>query len=84
MRPKRIVEIGEEILKEYIKIHAEVDYDAGTTRLDLTISGIVYSAELTDHDMNDEEIIKDAWLEILEHFSVHPVLTNAELTGDKH
>lgn len=84
MRPRKIIEIGEEILKEYIKLHAEVDYEENTTRLDLTISGIVYSAELSDHDMNDEDIIKDAWLEILEHFSVHPVLTNAELTGDKH
>lgn len=84
IKPTKIIKIGEEILKEYIYLHAEVDEDSGTTRLDLTISGIVYSAEITDHDMDDEETIKQAWLEILEHFSVHPVLTNAELTGDKH
>lgn len=84
LKPKEIVQIGEEIVKEYIKLHAEIDDETGSTRLDLTISGIVYSAEITDHDPNDKELIKEAWLEILEHFSVHPVLTNSELVGDKH
>lgn len=84
LKEKKIIQIGEEILKDYVKLSAEVDDEFHTTRLDLTISGIIYSAELSGHDMDDEEIIKQAWLEILEHFSVHPVLTNAELTGDKH
>lgn len=84
LKPEEIIKIGEEILKEYITLHAEIDEESGTTRLDLTISGIVYSAEITDHDLDDKETIKQAWLEILEHFSVHPVLTNSELVGEKH
>jgi hypothetical protein len=81
---EQIEKIGENLISETIKISAEVDDIKNVVTLNLIVSGIVYAAELSEHDMDDEDIILEAWKQILEQFSVYPILQNGDSIGSKH